>query len=200
MASSLLDADDIEIDPQAKPLPIPPADQAGKIPVHVYFCAEYDDMRPEREFLFEHVFPVIDKWLSAFRVQFVPVDMRFGVTRTECFHPEVVRLHMDEIEKCFPFFVVMLGEAYGFQPDNYYRDNGTVGFPKYDWIQEMPEGMSLLHLEIIKGKNSRRCPQLPLVFAGAFTDPRENEVVAHHIQHAILTQGKYSVLLSRLFL
>lgn len=91
VAAALLDADDVDVHPLARPSRIPPPDHAGKVPIHVYFCAEYDDMRPEREFFFANVFPVIDKWLAAFRCQFVPVDMRFGITRSECFHPEVVR-------------------------------------------------------------------------------------------------------------
>jgi hypothetical protein len=116
VTAALIDSDDIVLNPMALPSPIPPPDQAGKIPVHVYFCAEYDDMRPEREFLYSHVFPIIDRWLGAFRCQFVPVDMRYGVTRSECFHPEVmtlspkpwtlkhqvVRAHTDEIDDCFP--------------------------------------------------------------------------------------------------
>jgi hypothetical protein len=39
---------------------------------------------------------------------------------------------MDEIDKCFPFFIVLLGEAYGFQPDVYFRNAGTLGHPRFD--------------------------------------------------------------------
>ncbi len=69
---------------------------------------------------------ILDRWLKAFRVLFVPVDLRTGVTRSEVYHRNCVKIHLDEIDYCHPFFVSMLGEQYGFIPDEYFRDYGDL--------------------------------------------------------------------------
>jgi len=60
-----------------------------------------------------------------------------------------VAAHLDEIDRCFPFFLCMLGESYGWIPDDYYRDYGQLDEPRFSWIKTMPDSMSLVHLEIV---------------------------------------------------
>jgi hypothetical protein len=151
VAKMLLNHDDVQVHPKAKGRPkgFAKPDQAGRLPCYVYICSDFDDMRPEREFLAKNIFPSIDQWCATARAQFVPVDMRYGVTRPECYHANVVATHLDEIDRCFPYFVCMLGSSYGWVPDDYYRNYGQLDEPRFDWLKEMPDSLSLVHIEIL---------------------------------------------------
>ena len=149
VAAVLMSDEDIEIPHKVKARPFVQPDQAGKMNVHVFVSGDMDDMKPERDILFSSAFPVLDRWFAEFRVQFVPVDMRYGVSRPEAYHQDVVRMHMDQIDHCFPFFVAMLGESYGWIPDDHFRNYGALDHERFNWIKELPERVSLVHLEIM---------------------------------------------------
>ena len=136
-------------------------DQAGRIAVRVFVCGDFDDMYPERQYLQKSVWPVINRWLLPYRMQFVPVDMRFGVSKRECFHKHVVKLHLDLIDLCFPFFVCLLGERYGWIPDEYYLNYGDLELERFKWMKEFPSSLSLVHLEIIHAYFRRRLKHTP---------------------------------------
>ena len=143
---------------QSKPV-LPSPDQAGRISVRVYICGDYDDMYSERQYLDKSIWPVVNRWLLPYRMNFVPVDMRFGVTKSECFHKHVVRMHLDMIDLCFPFFICLLGERYGWVPDEYYLNYGDLELERFKWIKEFPGSLSLVHLEIIHAYFNRRIKQ-----------------------------------------
>jgi hypothetical protein len=148
-AAVMLDHRDVQVNENAKFQPRGYPDQAGRLPCFFYICSDYDDMKPEREFLAEHIFPAVDQWCATSRAQLVPVDMRHGVTRAECYHANVVATHLDEIDRCFPFFACMLGESYGWMPDDYFLNYGQLDEPRFAWLKDMPDSMSLTHIEIV---------------------------------------------------
>ena len=151
VAKLLFDVGDVTVGENAKSerVGVSKPDQAGYLPCYFYICSDFDDMRPEREFLAKEIWPAVDQWCATARAQFVPVDLRYGVTRAECYHSNVVATHLDEIDRCFPFFACMLGESYGWIPDDYYRNYGQLDEPRFDWLKDMPDSLSLVHLEII---------------------------------------------------
>jgi hypothetical protein len=155
--SASLHVNDIEVSEllQSKPILQTP-DQAGRVSVRVYISGDYDDMFSERQYLEKDVWPVINRWLMPYRMCFVPIDMRFGVTKSECFHAHVVKLHLDLIDFCFPFFVCLLGERYGWVPDEHYLNYGDLELDRFKWIKEYPGSLSLIHLEIIHAYFNRR--------------------------------------------
>ena len=149
VAAVMLDHTDVQVIEKAKFQPRNTPDQAGRLPCFFYICSDYDDMKPERDFLAQHIFPAVDQWCAASRAQLVPVDLRHGVTRPECYHANVVATHLDEIDRCFPFFACMLGESYGWIPDDYFLNYGQLDEPRFAWLKEMPDSMSLTHIEIV---------------------------------------------------
>ena len=149
VATMMLNVTDVQVHEKAKGVRRDKPDQAGRLPCHVYICSDYDDMKPERDFLATHIFPAVDQWCATMRAQLVPVDLRHGVTRAECYHANVVATHLDEIDRCFPFFICLLGDSYGWIPDDYYLNYGHLHEPRFEWLKDMPDSMSLIHIEIV---------------------------------------------------
>ena len=73
-------------------------------------------MQAERDHLVRFVFPEMEQLCADRGVEFVAVDLRWGVTREEAESGQLVDVCLNEIENCRPFFVCMLGERYGWLP------------------------------------------------------------------------------------
>ncbi len=80
--------------------------------VRVFISSTFKDMHAERDHLVRFVFPRLREVLLKRRVHFVDVDLRWGVTADQ----DAFALCMDEIERCQPRFICMLGGRYGWVP------------------------------------------------------------------------------------
>jgi hypothetical protein len=69
-------------------------------------------MQAERDHLVRFVFPRLREDLLPRRIHLVDVDLRWGVTSDQ----DAFELCMDEIDRCKPRFVCMLGGRYGWVP------------------------------------------------------------------------------------
>ena len=47
------------------------------------------------------------------------VDLRWGITEEEGLHGKQIQLCLDEVDRCRPFFIGMLGQRYGWAPEEY---------------------------------------------------------------------------------
>jgi hypothetical protein len=75
-------------------------------------------MHAERDHLNRVVFPELRKRCHDRGVEFVGVDLRWGLTPqgTGLTGSGALDLCLDEIERCRPFFVCFLGDRYGWIP------------------------------------------------------------------------------------
>src|SRR5919109_4895055 len=80
--------------------------------VRVFISSTFRDMQAERDHLVRFVFPRLRDELLKRRVHFVDVDLRWGVTTDQ----DAFDLCMDEIHRCRPRFICMLGGRYGWIP------------------------------------------------------------------------------------
>jgi hypothetical protein len=74
-------------------------------------------MQEERDYLVKQVFPELRKRCRERAVEFVEVDLRWGVTEEQAERGEVLPICLREIELCRPYFIGLLGERYGWVPD-----------------------------------------------------------------------------------
>lgn len=81
--------------------------------VRVFISSTFKDMHAEREELIKHVFPELRKRCRERQVEFVDVDLRWGVTEEQAERGEVLPICLAEIERCHPYFIGLLGERYG---------------------------------------------------------------------------------------
>ncbi|HLF83472.1 MAG TPA: DUF4062 domain-containing protein, partial [Blastocatellia bacterium] len=115
--------------------------------VRVFISSTFRDMHAERDYLVRFVFPELRERCAKRRLHLVDVDLRWGVTEEEAEQGRVLELCLDEIERCRPFFIGLLGERYGWAPPSY----GVSDEPRYDWVRRFERGHSITALEIYHG-------------------------------------------------
>ena len=80
--------------------------------VRIFISSTFRDMQAERDHLVRFVFPRLREALLKRRIHLVDVDLRWGVTGDQ----DAFDLCMDEIDRCRPRFICMLGGRYGWVP------------------------------------------------------------------------------------
>lgn len=80
--------------------------------IRVFISSTFRDMHAERDYLVRFVFPRLREHLLPFRIHLVDVDLRWGVTNDQ----DAFELCMDEIDRCHPRFICMLGGRFGWVP------------------------------------------------------------------------------------
>jgi tetratricopeptide (TPR) repeat protein len=112
-----------------------------------YFVSStFRDMAAERDELVKHVFPKLRALCAERGVTWSEVDLRWGITDEQNAEGEVLPVCLAEVARCRPFFIGMLGERYGWVPDEI-PPRLTDQEP---WLEEH-RGASVTELEILHG-------------------------------------------------
>jgi hypothetical protein len=74
-------------------------------------------MKAERDHLVKFTFPQLRKLCELRAVVWGEVDLRWGVTDEQKAEGKVLPICLEEIKRCRPYFIGMLGERYGWIPD-----------------------------------------------------------------------------------
>ena len=133
--------------------------------IRVFVSSTFRDMHAERDWLVKVVFPELRERMANRKLYLVDVDLRWGVTEEEAEHGRVLEVCLEEIERCRPFFIGVLGERYGYVP----RRLGEDAESTYPWLAEC-RGHSLTALEIAHGV--LRNPELARRAFFYFRDPQ----------------------------
>jgi hypothetical protein len=80
--------------------------------IRVFISSTFRDMHAERDHLVRFVFPRLREELLKRRMHIVDVDLRWGVIEEQ----DAFDLCMDEIDRCRPRFICILGQRYGWVP------------------------------------------------------------------------------------
>lgn len=120
--------------------------------IRVFISSTFRDMQLEREYLIKHVFPELRHVCRERGVEFTEIDLRWGVTKEEAEQGKVLKICLDEIERCRPYFIGILGERYGWTPrfEDVSKDQELVA--NYPWIEQcIADGISVTEMEILYG-------------------------------------------------
>ena len=117
--------------------------------IRVFLSSTFRDMVEERNELMAQVWPALRKLCRERAVEFVEVDLRWGVTEEQAQRQETLRHCLAEIKRCRPYFLGLLGERYGWTP-------GPEAFTpallaEEDWLQTAVAQHSITELEILHG-------------------------------------------------
>ena len=87
----------------------------------VFISSTFADMQAERDYLRTRVFPELEERLRGRRHSLEWVDLRVGVAMASERDEHVRELHvlkvcLDEVRRCRPFLIVLLGDRYGWVP------------------------------------------------------------------------------------
>lgn len=114
--------------------------------IRVFISSTFRDMQEERDVLVKWVFPELRKRCRERSVELVEVDLRWGITEEQAQQGKTIPVCLDEIDRCRPYFLGMLGERYGWIPDNYKEDLLEV----QPWIRNHLD-KSVTELEFLYG-------------------------------------------------
>lgn len=85
--------------------------------IRVFVSSTFRDMNQEREELVKRVFPELRKLCEERGVTWSEVDLRWGITEEQTERGEVLPICLAEIQRCRPYFIGLLGERYGWVPE-----------------------------------------------------------------------------------
>ncbi|MCX6844513.1 MAG: DUF4062 domain-containing protein, partial [candidate division WOR-3 bacterium] len=117
--------------------------------VRVFVSSTFRDMVGDRNELMSHVWPALRKLCRDRAVEFVEVDLRWGVTEEQAQRKEVVRHCLAEIKRCRPYFIGLLGERYGWIPGAEAYSEALLD--EESWLKNEVAKRSVTELEILRG-------------------------------------------------
>ncbi|MBN1460181.1 MAG: DUF4062 domain-containing protein [Armatimonadetes bacterium] len=114
--------------------------------IRVFVSSTFRDMVAERDELATHAWPSLRALCEDRAVTFTDIDLRWGITREQAERGEVLPICFAEIDASRPYFVGILGERYGWVPEE---------IPEH-LVEQMPwlaehRSHSVTELEIVHG-------------------------------------------------
>ncbi len=82
----------------------------------IFIFSTFEDMYDEREILLKNTFLELKKLAKQRDVEITEIDLRTGITKEQAQSGQIVKICLDEIERCGDspiFFLGMLGNRYG---------------------------------------------------------------------------------------
>ncbi len=117
--------------------------------LRVFISSTFRDLQEEREHLVKKIFPQIRALCRERGVTFTEIDLRWGITEEEAEDSGVIRICLEEINQCRPYFIGILGERYGWIPPARVVDSYANEFPAVAGSSDVER--SITELEIIHG-------------------------------------------------
>jgi tetratricopeptide (TPR) repeat protein len=85
--------------------------------IRVFISSTFRDMQAERDELTKFIFPRLRKLCEQRGVTWGYVDLRWGITDEQTAEGKVLPICLNTIHRCRPYFIGILGERYGWIPD-----------------------------------------------------------------------------------
>ena len=114
--------------------------------IRVFVSSTFRDMQAERDELVKRIFPQLRKLCETRGVTWGEVDLRWGLTDEQKAEGKVLPICLAEIHNCRPYFIGLLGERYGWVPDEVMP--GLV--EQEEWLGDFRD-RSVTELEILHG-------------------------------------------------
>ncbi|CAH7321725.1 Ttc41 [Phodopus roborovskii] len=154
--------------------------------IQPYVCSTLDDFQEERDFLANTIFPRLNNFCSLRGTYFKAVDLRWSAVKAHksfsdnlfrqysCLRSQHLKLCLDYVDSCFPFFICLLGQTYGdflpeYSPFMFSKVKDFASLSKgeqnlyvaakngYPWVLETPY-CSLTEFEIIQAAFRKESP------------------------------------------
>ncbi|MBL9154663.1 MAG: DUF4062 domain-containing protein [Verrucomicrobiales bacterium] len=131
------------------------------IDIRVFVSSTFRDMQAERDVLVKRVFPALRERLAPYRIRLVEIDLRWGISDEQVRHEGALELCLDQIERCRPYFLCLLGHRYGSLPDLI----TAAGRRRHPWLQKWDgSATSITELEVVMGALERMDADRCLVY------------------------------------
>lgn len=117
--------------------------------MRVFLSSTFIDMQEERDYLVKKIFPSVKAECRRRGVDFVALDLRWGINEETVRSGKVVEICMDEIVRSRPFFIGLIGGRYGWIPKEGDEAITERLLMKYPWVRDcVSEGLSITEMEM----------------------------------------------------
>ena len=117
--------------------------------IRVFLSSTFRDFMQERDLLVKQVFPSLRRRAQERGVEVVDVDLRWGITEEQSKQGQTIGICLDEIERCRPYFIGLLGDRYGWVPEH--GDYRPELLRRQNWLPPHQGNASVTELEILHG-------------------------------------------------
>ncbi len=114
--------------------------------IRVFISSTFRDMHEEREKLVKHVFLELRRMCEKRGVIWSEVDFRWGINDEQKAEGKVLPICLEEINRCWPYFIGILGERYGWIPETIPKDL----IEREPWLSDY-HNSSVTEIEILHG-------------------------------------------------
>lgn len=149
--------------------------------IRLFVSSTFSDMHAEREELIKRVFPELRKICAKRFVVWGEVDLRWGISDEQKAEGRVLPICLEEIRRCRPYFIALLGERYGWIPKEIPEDLKE----SHPWLKEHPQ-KSVTELEILHGV--LRNPEMADRAFFYLRDPRYVDSIPKKGRHEFLNE------------
>ena len=122
--------------------------------IRIFISSTFRDMMQERDYLITRVFPELRRYCEERDISLFELDLRWGVTQEESENQMAFKICLNEVDNTRPFFIGLLGERYGWVPDEETQEKmkPTNVFEEYQWLRdELRNKKSITEVEIREG-------------------------------------------------
>ncbi|MDD5018342.1 MAG: DUF4062 domain-containing protein [Eubacteriales bacterium] len=88
--------------------------------ISIFVSSTFRDMQTERDILRDKVVPILNEFAAQYGISVELIDLRWGINTKSNNENEagfkVLRTCFDEIKRCQPYFIALLGDRYGWIP------------------------------------------------------------------------------------
>jgi hypothetical protein len=138
--------------------------------IRLFVSSTFQDMAAERDLLKHRVFPQLSALCATRGLEFIGIDLRWGITAEDSAEKRTLKVCLDEIDRCRPYFAGILGTRYGWRPPKDFFEVAA-----YDGLSDA----SITEVEMEYG--ALGCANNSAVFcvkSGAAADPGEERSLA----------------------
>ncbi|MDE5632604.1 MAG: DUF4062 domain-containing protein, partial [Muribaculaceae bacterium] len=137
----------------------------SKRELRIFISSTFRDMQKIRDVLMCKAFPYIQREADERQVKIIPIDLRWGITEEESQSGKVLGICLDEIDKASPFFIGIIGNSYGWQPEkNDYSSDPLLSKKSPIISKALEEGLSVTELELKYGVEWRPYSEDSIIF------------------------------------
>ncbi|MCB9216846.1 MAG: tetratricopeptide repeat protein [Ignavibacteria bacterium] len=120
--------------------------------LRLFISSTFRDLQEEREHLVKKIFPEIRALCRVRGVTFTDVDLRWGLTEEEANLGRIIRTCLEEVDKCRPYFIGIIGNRYGWVPELHDILMDPDLLTKYPFVEDVAiDGTSVTEMEFIHG-------------------------------------------------
>ena len=114
--------------------------------IRVFVSSTFKDLQAERDELSKRTFIELRRFCEERGVAWTDIDLRWGITDEQKAEGKVLPICLEEIDNCRPYFIGILGERYGWVPEELPKDQ----VDRIPWLAE-GRGRSVTEMEIVHG-------------------------------------------------